>query len=120
MNRDLVVFNAYSLRSSDEARRGIQSRNLMPLLKGEPLVGDAREFSFRYLKADGTLYCPVDSCGIREYKSKKCIKIPTEIIPDFLENLNRSSYLFVSIEGTEAALTIVVVFVDSDDCFTYL
>lgn len=119
MNRNLLVLNAQALRNNRDAWRCITRKHLVPLLAGETLVDDATEYTFRYLRLDGTIFAPAETYSIGSYKGKRGIRIPGPIQANFRKNLEQAAYLFVSVEGVSSALTVIVVLVDSKTrCFS--
>ena len=113
MNRNLLAINTAALRADEAVWRPIAVKKLLPLLADQHLIGTAKEYALRYLKKDRTIYASNDQSAISTYKRQKCFRIPDEIYDDFISNWNNSEYLFISIEGTDAALTVIAVFADS-------
>ncbi len=113
MNRNLIAINTASLRADEAVWRAVTVKKLLPLLADQHLIGTAKEYALRYLKRDRTIYAANDKNTIPTYKGQKCFRIPDEIHDDFISNWKNSEYLFISIEGTDAALTVIAVFAES-------
>lgn len=118
MKRNLIILNTDELRRDVDVWRSIADKKLLPLLDGKKYIGDAETLTFKYLKCDGEVYVSADPCGVRQYKGLKGFRIPSEVADDFVDNWNNSEYLFISVEGSEAALAAIAVFTNSTrSCF---
>ena len=118
MNRNLIVLNTKALRKDTDIWRSVNEKSLLPVLVDEEVVAGATTFTLRYLRCDRTIYVSDDTCQFGNYKGRRGFRIPKEIGKDFVANWRSSDYLFISVEGTNAAMTVIVVFSDvKGSCF---